>query len=165
MAYRDQMLECSVCGTPFVFGVHEQRRMMEEQGEIVPPATCPRHRQGEAATGPAERRADRLPQAAVHEEAAVDQEPSATQEPALGQPPGEGRFHGRVKWFDPRKGYGFLVGDDGREVFVHYSALEGEGFRTLYEGQEVEFDVESTPRGPQAVNVVKLSLTPQESSE
>ena len=68
------------------------------------------------------------------------------------------KITGRVKWFDERRGYGFITrGDDGGDVFVHYTGIEGGGFRTLYEGQRVEFEVEVTPRGPRAVKVVKLS--------
>jgi CspA family cold shock protein len=60
---------------------------------------------------------------------------------------------GRVKWFNDKKGYGFLERDEGDDVFVHYSAIEGEGFRTLYEGQEVEFEITDGPKGPQASKV------------
>ncbi|MFQ6041629.1 MAG: cold shock domain-containing protein [Candidatus Poribacteria bacterium] len=60
---------------------------------------------------------------------------------------------GSVKWFNERKGYGFISQEEGDDVFVHYSAIEGTGFRTLQEGQEVEFDIVDGPRGPQAANV------------
>jgi CspA family cold shock protein len=60
---------------------------------------------------------------------------------------------GHVKWFNERKGYGFISQEEGDDVFVHYSAIEGTGFRTLQEGQEVEFDIVDGPRGPQAANV------------
>ena len=62
---------------------------------------------------------------------------------------------GRVKWFNESKGYGFIEQDNGSDVFVHFSAITGEGFKTLQEGQEVEFDVTSGPKGPQAANVKK----------
>ncbi len=61
---------------------------------------------------------------------------------------------GSVKWFNERKGYGFISMEDGEDVFVHYSAINAVGFRTLQEGQEVEFDVQQGPKGLQAVNVV-----------
>jgi len=62
---------------------------------------------------------------------------------------------GTVKWFNESKGFGFISQDDGgKDVFVHFSALQGDGFRTLQEGQSVTFDVETGPKGPQASNVV-----------
>lgn len=60
---------------------------------------------------------------------------------------------GRVKWFNNKKGYGFIERDDGEDVFVHYSDIRGQGYRTLKDGQIVEFDIEETPRGLRAVNV------------
>jgi len=61
---------------------------------------------------------------------------------------------GTVKWFNSEKGFGFIVGEDGNDVFVHFSAIQTEGYKTLEEGQSVEFEIEESPRGPQAVNVV-----------
>jgi len=61
---------------------------------------------------------------------------------------------GRVKWFDEKKGFGFIEREGGSDVFVHFRAISGDGFKTLVEGQEVEFDVEDGPKGPQATNVV-----------
>ena len=63
---------------------------------------------------------------------------------------------GTVKWFNAEKGYGFITGEDGADVFVHFSAIEQDGFKTLDEGQEVEFEVVEGARGPQAANVIKL---------
>lgn len=62
---------------------------------------------------------------------------------------------GKVKWFNEIKGYGFITTDEGTDVFVHYSAIEGDGFRTLNENDEVEFEITEGPKGPQAVNVIK----------
>lgn len=63
---------------------------------------------------------------------------------------------GKVKWFNAQKGYGFITRDDGGDVFVHYSAIKGQGYRTLEEGQKVEFDVVQGEKGPQAANVIVL---------
>ena len=63
---------------------------------------------------------------------------------------------GTVKWFNNQKGYGFISDADGNDVFVHYTGLNMEGYKTLEEGQEVEFDVTEGTKGPQAVNVTKL---------
>lgn len=63
---------------------------------------------------------------------------------------------GTVKWFNNAKGYGFISRVEGEDVFVHYSAIEGAGFRTLEEGQQVEFDVEQGPKGLQATHVTPL---------
>jgi CspA family cold shock protein len=65
-------------------------------------------------------------------------------------------MQGTVKWFNADKGYGFIESSDGGDVFVHFSAIQGEGFKTLEEGQSVEFDVVEGNRGPQAANVVRL---------
>lgn len=62
---------------------------------------------------------------------------------------------GKIKWFSNQKGYGFITGEDGKEVFVHYSAIQGEGYKTLEEGQEVEYEVTQGPKGDQATNVRK----------
>ncbi|MCK4546292.1 MAG: cold shock domain-containing protein [Candidatus Eisenbacteria sp.] len=62
---------------------------------------------------------------------------------------------GRVKWFNENKGYGFIEQEDGADVFVHFSAINQEGFKTLSEGEEVEFDITEGDKGPQAANVRK----------
>ncbi len=63
---------------------------------------------------------------------------------------------GKVKWFNAGKGYGFIETSEGQDVFVHYSSIQSDGFKTLDEGQGVEFEVVEGSRGPQAANVVKL---------
>ncbi|AQS59550.1 cold shock domain-containing protein [Desulforamulus ferrireducens] len=65
-------------------------------------------------------------------------------------------MQGKVKWFNANKGYGFIEAESGTDVFVHYSAIQSDGYRTLEEGQPVEFDVVEGNRGPQAANVNKL---------
>lgn len=65
-------------------------------------------------------------------------------------------FEGKVKWFNESKGFGFIQQDNGPDVFVHYSSMAGNGFKTLAEGQRVQFDVVEGDRGPKATNVVKI---------
>ena len=63
--------------------------------------------------------------------------------------------NGTVKWFNADKGFGFITGEDGNDVFAHFSAIQSDGFKTLDEGQAVTFDTEEGPRGSQATNIVK----------
>ncbi|PEE29502.1 cold shock protein CspC [Bacillus toyonensis] len=65
-------------------------------------------------------------------------------------------MQGKVKWFNAEKGFGFIEREDGEDVFVHFSAIQQDGYKSLEEGQQVEFDIVNGARGPQAANVVKL---------
>ncbi|MBN1965614.1 MAG: cold shock domain-containing protein [Anaerolineae bacterium] len=68
------------------------------------------------------------------------------------------RITGTVKWFNTQKGYGFIQREDGPDVFVHYSAIQGDGYRELNEGDRVEFEITDGPKGPQASNATRLSF-------
>ncbi len=70
---------------------------------------------------------------------------------------GEGLAKGLVKWFDTKKGYGFIERPGGEDVFVHYTGIAGDGFKSLRAGEEVEFEVTQGPKGPQATGVVKTA--------
>ncbi|MDP2911811.1 MAG: cold-shock protein [Candidatus Omnitrophota bacterium] len=63
---------------------------------------------------------------------------------------------GNVKWFNIQKAYGFITPENGKDVFVHHSVIQGEGYKSLEEGQEVEFEIQNGPKGEQAVNVTKV---------
>lgn len=63
-------------------------------------------------------------------------------------------MHGTVKWFNPEKGFGFIESENGEDVFVHFSAIQTQGYKSLQEGQRVQFDIEQSPKGPQAINVI-----------
>ena len=67
------------------------------------------------------------------------------------------RVTGTVKWFNASKGYGFIAHEGGKDVFVHFSAIQSDGYRSLSEGDKVEFSIEDSPKGPQATNVVKVA--------
>ena len=69
------------------------------------------------------------------------------------------RLKGTVKWFNSAKGYGFIGRDNGADVFVHYSAIASDGYKSLNEGDQVEFEITQGPKGPQAANVAKVGVT------
>lgn len=72
---------------------------------------------------------------------------------------------GQVKWFDPRKGFGFVVGPEGQDIFVHFSVIEGDGFRVLRDGSEVVYDAERSDKGWRATRVARAEPVEQESPE
>ncbi len=67
-------------------------------------------------------------------------------------------YNGKVRWFDEKKGFGFIARENARDVFVHYSAIQEKGFRTLHEGQPVTFDIAEGPHGVHAINVMKEAM-------
>ena len=71
---------------------------------------------------------------------------------------------GKVKWFNARKGYGFIAGEDGQDIFVHYASISSDGYKTLNEGQDVSFDVVKGEKGLRAENVVPLAANAQENA-
>jgi CspA family cold shock protein len=85
-----------------------------------------------------------------------NQESQETQESQESQ---ENRIKGTVKWFNTSKGYGFISREEGEDVFVHHSEIRGEGFKNLNEGEQVEFGVVDTPKGPRATDVKKVGGT------
>ena len=139
MPYADTLLTCAQCGTTFIFTVDEQRRLAESGQPVEPPTLCPVCRTDQ-------RLKERPP---VTEDLLPKETPSAPE-------PGTGRLRGKVKWFNRRKGFGFIIAEDGREIFVHYTGIATEGPKRLKDGQPVEFEIEQTPKGPQAVRVVPM---------
>jgi CspA family cold shock protein len=81
------------------------------------------------------------------------------------EPTEEGRFVGTVKWFSGRKGYGFITRDEGKDVFVHFSAIRVGGPRDLNEGDKVEFSIDDDPRGPKAADLIVIEEAPRPSSD
>ena len=71
---------------------------------------------------------------------------------------------GKVKWFDSKKGYGFVIGDQGQDVFVHYSSIQGEGFRALKDGEVVDYELVESEKGLQARNVQRIQTSPSVST-
>lgn len=163
MAFSDEMLECNQCGTKFIFTVDEQRRMAEQGDTVEAPELCPVCR-SETPRATAEAPPKKAPS-----KKAPAKKPPPKRAPAKKAPVEKTstddvsgvsfteRYYGEVKWFNESKGYGFITQDGGDDVFVHYSGIEGDGFKVLAEGQRVEFEIENTAKGPQAVHVISLS--------
>ncbi|MCB0078777.1 MAG: cold shock domain-containing protein [Anaerolineales bacterium] len=160
-AFRDQLLTCDECGGQFVFTVGEQRHQLEETGQVEAPAHCPvcaikLQRQGtrpEPEPRPMSDEAE-LPAWLAEDDPFEDLPPSVDREPApAGRTTAGGRQEGLVKWFNNRKGFGFISLGEGDDLFVHYSGIAGEGYRSLAPDQRVSFEIEETEKGPQAVDV------------
>ena len=172
MSYADKAASCRECGRQFVFTVEEQRRMAAAGVEIVVPAVCPACRRKADAGAPTPDGAGLVsdwprvpgPTPAAPADVGAGLVPARSPAPARPDAPAErpapvvlpGRRTGRVKWFEARKGFGFIVQDDGGEIFVHHSGIAGEGHRSLQDDQPVEYEIEVTDKGPQAVNVTPL---------
>jgi CspA family cold shock protein len=130
--FADKMLQCKDCGTQFLFTVTQQREMAESGQPVEDPELCPNCRQKGPTT-----------MAAIGRQ----ESPATTVD--------SGRVRGKVKWFSRQRGYGFIIVEgSGDEIFVHRTNLEGA--YSLQEGQEVEFEIETTPKGPEAVRVSPL---------
>lgn len=157
MAFSDQMLECTECGTKFIFTVDEQRRMAERGEEVQAPELCPvcRSETQQPTASPSVESEAQQPAAPPSVKKSETRE-EAKSDDVSGVSFTE-RYYGTVKWFNESKGYGFITQESGDDLFVHYSGIEGEGFKVLTEGQRVEYEVEHTRKGPQAVHVIPLS--------
>lgn len=148
MAYQDTWATCQRCGKQFVFGVEEQRRLEQEGRPLAPPALCPACRAGRAQPAP-------QPVRRPGPRAERSLRPAAGRERAASRL-GPGPHRGHVKWYSREKGFGFIVGPDGQEVFFHRSGIaagQGEGFA---DGAPVTFTLEETEKGPQAVGVARV---------
>jgi CspA family cold shock protein len=186
MPYADKVLHCQQCGNTFIFTVEQQRQMVTAGQEVIEPVLCPACQQpatparpAPGSGGPMTRREQREqprpvarpspvgppPPGDREAQAPTGQGPVGSPRPAPGS--GEsltrrehqpGRHTGRVKWFDARKGFGFIVQDDGSEIFVHHTGIAGEGYKRLEDGQPVEYEIETTGKGPQAINVTPIEL-------
>jgi CspA family cold shock protein len=181
-AFSDKILECAECGNQFVWTVAQQRQQYEVTGSLQEPETCPvctvrLERMRQPAEAVASARGGYAPRASTEDEgfqtpqmgsAASSSSPvenrnsanaegatssyvSGTGHPLYGH--GGEEYTGHVKWFNDRKGFGFITLDNGIEIFVHYSGIEGEGYKTLKQGQRVRIEVEDTDKGPQATRV------------
>ena len=137
---QDKSIKCADCGEEFLFTAGEQE-FYREHGLTNMPTRCRRCREARKKRHP-ERRSPNLHRS--HAPAA----PSP--------PPSEGRSQGAVKWFNAAKGFGFIHAEDGEDLFVHFSAIGGDGYRSLTDGDRVAFDVVESGKGRQAANVTKV---------
>ena len=153
MAFADEMLECDNCGKQFIFTVDEQRRIADDLGNITPPQQCSACQTSDkpervSSVEPAPAKIEKViePVIPIVEDISPLDEFGFTE-----------RYYGEVKWFNRTKGFGFITQENGTDIFVHHSGIEGKGFKALDEGQRVEFEVENSGKGPQAVHVIPFS--------
>ncbi len=134
MPYRDRWILCTECGKNFVFPVEEQRRLAREGKAVEPPSLCPDCRRK------TERSRPPVPPPPLRESGLLD----------------EGPFEGTVKWYDPARAYGFIIQENGKEIFFHRSGIVPGGPDQFKEGARVTYLIEDSPKGPQAVEVALM---------
>jgi CspA family cold shock protein len=176
MIFRDQMLTCARCGTHFVFTVTEQRRLASELGEenVEAPELCPSCRRSTRREEPREQSWTAREEPPSQPESAREEPTVQPSEPVAPAPQPqtvaadafplqeEGvqvKLIGTVKWFSREKGYGFITKADGQDIFFHRTALVDKRGVWPGENERVEFQIQDTPKGPEAINV---SILPPE---
>jgi cold shock protein len=155
MPFTDKVLHCQRCGSPFFFTVEQQRQMDTAELVVIDPLLCPTCR-GLATSSelPSQPGSDTRSSLVESHQATDSEEVHLV--PVKPTSVDSGRHTGRVKWFDTRKGFGFIVQDDGSEIFVHHTGIAGVGPKHLEDGQPVEYEIETTGKGPQAFNVFPI---------
>lgn len=146
MTYQDAWAICTKCGAQFVFRVEDQRQQAERGEEITPPELCSSCRGSSRARRPPE------PQRPARPRQPSERKPSSAK--VLGTGPHEGR----IKWYDPEKGYGFVLHSDGEEVFFHRTGIAPGETPRFPDGVQVTYLIEQTEKGPQAVDVARMDV-------
>ena len=144
MPYQDSWAICTRCGEQFVFRVEDQRRQAERGEKITPPELCPSCGAGA--------RGERRPEPRRESRPA----PSPEKKPSKPGTLGPGPHEGRVKWYDPEKGYGFIVHPNGEELFFHRTGIAPGEVPSFPDGTRVTFCVEQSEKGPQAADVARM---------
>ena len=160
MVFRDQMLECQECGKRFFFTVTEQRRMAERLGtdQVEAPTLCQQCRAGESQPRPEPARPQPEPKAEPEPAPQIVEatEPRPEADLPLEEEGVEVKLIGTVKWFSREKGYGFITKADGKDLFFHRADLARGEHVWPRDGQQVEFQIPRTAKGPEAFNVSLL---------
>lgn len=146
MAYQDTWATCTKCGAQFVFRIEEQRRQAERGEEIAPPELCPSCRAPARAVRRSEPRR------------APPSRPAAERKPKTPVVLGAGPHEGSVKWYDPEKGYGFIIHPGGEEIFFHRTGIAPGETPRFPDGTRVTYLVEQSEKGPQAVDVARMDV-------